>query len=223
MRTGPDVGLHRIELDRLARLDVPVGSGAVVLGFDRARDPVPVQLFRARPTQVAMVAGGYAARLLAFRAHAVGARVQVVTPRPEQWRGLVDGGPPGRTVLAPEQTPLPEADTDAPVLRMEQGLSRTGPLDPGPWQARIVVQDVVAPQAVPALRSFDLVLVQRLQPDVVHPLQSAFGLPDDDAAWLPRLPDDTIAVVTRGRVRLTALGPTPQETAVLGAPDRHDW
>ena len=52
----------------------------------------------------------------------------------------VDGGPPGRTVLAPEQTPLPEADTDAPVLRMEQGLSRTGPLDPGPWQARIVVK-----------------------------------------------------------------------------------
>jgi hypothetical protein len=220
---GPVTGLQEIPRDGLSRLDVPVDCGAVVLGFDRSRDSVAVQLFRSRPTQVGMLAGGYAARLLAFRAHAVGARVQIVTPHPEPWRALVGNGPTGRTMFVAEGAPLLDADADSPVLRLEQGLPRLGPLDLGPWQTRVVIQDSVVPQAVPALRSFDLVLVQRLQPDVAVPLQTTMRLSDEDAAWLPKLPDNTIAVITPGRIRLTALGPTPQETAIFGAPDRHAW
>jgi hypothetical protein len=223
MRTGPAVDLQEIPLSGLSRLAIPVDCGAVVLGFDRSREPVAVQLFRSRPTQVGMLAGGYTARLLAFRAHAVGARVQLVTPYPEPWRALVGNGPAGRTMFIAEGAPLLDADANAPVLRLEQGLPRLGALDLGPWQTRIVIQNTVVPQAVPALRSFDLVLVQRLHPDVAHALQTTMRLTDEDAAWLPKLPDNTIAVITPGRIRLTALGPTAQETSIFGTPDRQAW
>jgi hypothetical protein len=223
MRTGPDVELQEIPRDGLSRLDVPVDSGAVVLGFDRSREPVAVQLFRSRPTQVGMLSGGYAARLLAFRSHAIGARVQLITGHPEPWRAVVGNGPTGRTMFIAEGAPLLEADENAPVLRLEQGLPRLGSLDLGPWQTRIVIQNTVVPQAVPALRSFDLVLVQRLQLDVAQALQTTMRLSDEDAAWLPKLPDNTIAVITPGRIRLTALGPTSQETSIFGAPDRQAW
>lgn len=223
MHAGPAVGLQEVPRNGLSRLNVPVDCGAVVLGFDRSREPVAVQLFRSRPTQVGMLAGGYAARLLAFRTHAVGARVQIVTPHPEPWRALVGNGPTGRTMFVAEGAPLLDADANAPVLRLEQGLPRLGSLDLGPWQTRIVIQNTVVPQAVPALRSFDLVLVQRLQPDVAHTLQTTMRLSDEDAAWLSKLPDNTVAVVTPGSIRLTALGPTSQETSIFGAPDRQAW
>jgi hypothetical protein len=221
--TGPATGLHRLDTELLARLDAPIDVGTVVLGFDQARDPVPVQLFRNHPTQIAMVSGGYAARLLSFRAHAVGARVQVITPHPEHWSRLTEGGPTGQTRVSPTELPLPEADLDEPVLRIEQGLPQVSQLSLGPWQTRVVVQSQVTATDVSALRSFDLVLLQRVPLDVVHPLRSLFHLPDDGAAWLPRLPDNAIAVLGPGRLRLTALGPTPQETALFGAPDRADW
>jgi len=223
--TGPATGAHLVATDTLPAFDLALDPGGVVLGVDRDGDRVAVQLFRARPTQVVLVTAAYVARLVALRALATGAGVAVATSRPQGWHPVTTSAPAGRAVLVAPDAALPAGSTpDAPLLR----CTDLGPggaaarVEAGAWQARLLVQDFTPASAVPGLRAFDLVIVQRVAPDLVHPLQSAFGLPDDVAEALPRLRDQIVALITPGQAVLVSLAPTPVETSLLGNPVRHD-
>lgn len=227
MIRGPHTGAHLVPVDALSRFDVPVDPVGVLLGRtrERAAVPVSVQLFRAAPTQIVLVTAAYVARLLALRAQATGALVQVATHRPDGWRPLVAAGARGRTVVEAPDAPLPtHATPGSPLLRCDDvgpgGASLRGDL--GAWQARAVIQDLIPPRALPALPTFDLAIMQRVAPDVAHPVQVAFGLPPEVADWLPQLPDDVVAVLTPGRARIVGLSPTRVERDLLGAPVRRD-
>lgn len=223
--TGHRLGRHRASTSALARFDVPVTSGSVVVGQGQGREPVAVQLFRSRPTHVALVTSGYVARLLAWRALATGALVQAVTSRPHSWTPLVGAVPPSRMRVAPPGSPpLQGSGADAPMLRCEDG----GPDATrhrsaiGPWQAVLAVHDFAIPRAVAALTTFDLVVLQRIAPELVQSVQRSFGLPEEFVTWLPRLPDNTVALITASHARLVSLGLTQLELDVLGPPTRHD-
>jgi hypothetical protein len=223
--TGPSTGAHVLPVEALSRLDLQVGCGGVMLGIDGNGEQVAVQLFRGRPTQAVLVAAGYVARLLAVRALATGATVHVATSRPQAWRSVVTAMAPGRALLVAPGSPLPaETSFGSPVLRCDD----IGPggaavrADVGAWQTRVVVQDFTPATAVPGLRPFDLVIVQRIPPDLAHPLRTAFGLPPEVADVLPGMPDDVVALLTPGRGILTRLAPTQVETSLLGTPVRHD-
>jgi hypothetical protein len=224
VNTGPATGAHQLATTAASRLDITVASGGVVVGTD-GDEPVVVQLFRARPTQIVLLTAGYVARLLALRTLAARATVHVATSRPHSWQPFAVAAPPGRVHLVPAGSPLPATSSPgSPVLRCDD----TGPAgagdrtEIGAWQARAVVQDFTPAAAVTGLRAYDLVIAQRIPPDLVHPLRIVFGLPPDLAEVLCRIPDDVIALLTPNWNTLIRLEPTQAETSLLGHPVRHD-
>jgi hypothetical protein len=222
---GPATGAHLLTSEGLARFDLPVGCGGVLLGADEQGGWVVVHLFRARPIQVVLVTAGYVARLFAVRALATGARVAVSTSRPQGWQPIVTSAPTGRAGLVAPGAPQPPQSTPGdPLLRCDDlGPGGAGvQVTLGAWQARVVVQDFTPASAVNGLRAFDLVVVQRVQPDLVQPLQAAFALPSAVAQALPRIPDDVVALLTPGQGVLARLAPTQIEASLLGTPVRHD-
>jgi hypothetical protein len=223
MTAGPRTATHRLDPAVLDAARVRVGPGGVLLGFHGTGTPVTIQLFRGRPTQVATVCGGYTARVLAFRALAVGAAVEVAATAAGSWSPLLDLKPAGATTLVPPAgDPAPGSGPRRPLLRCEEvapaavrprsGLSV--------WQTRVVVPTSVTVAATAALTGFDLVLLRRLPPDAVHPVQLAFDLPDQVAARLSRLPADGVLALADGQAVEVALGLTPLELSVLGPPSR---
>ena len=220
----PARGAHLLPVDALPQLDVPLTTGGLVLGHIR-QQPVVVRLFGNRPTYVGIFAAAYVARLLAFRALAVGAQVTVLTPGPARWQSLASAAPPRRVAVDRPGLPTPTGNTAVrPLLLCEDVGAGEHPLrrDLSAWQTQAQLWPFVTPQLIAPLRSFDLVILQRIQPEAVHPVQRAFGLPEQTARWFAQMPDDTVAALAEGRVQFVNLLPTSTETAAFGPPTRHD-
>jgi hypothetical protein len=214
-----------LPVDALPQLDMPINPGGLVIGHEGQQQPVTMHLFRNRPTYVGVFAAAYVGRLLAFRALAMAAQVAVVTPRPAVWQPLVQVAPPGWVVQAPPGSATPPAGTPiGPSMVLDDAGMGDGPLrgDLGAWQTQVVLRPFVTPQLASQLRSFDVVAMQRVQPEAVPALQATFGFPVQTAQWLPQMPDDTIAVISAGQVRFVNLVPTPAERTAFGAPTRLD-
>jgi hypothetical protein len=211
--------------DALAQLDLPVGHGGLVIGHEGQQQPVTVQLFRNRPSYLGVFAAVYVGKLLAFRALAMAAQVAVVTSRPAVWQPLASAAPAGWVVPAQPGAPTPPAGTPiGPSLVLDDAGMGEVQLrgDLGAWQTQAVLRPFATPQLATQLRSFDLVVLQRTQPEAVPPLQVAFGLPDQSAQWLPQMPDHTVAVISPGDVRFVNLAPTATEHGAFGPPTRLD-
>jgi hypothetical protein len=222
---GPSTGAHLLAAETLPQLGLAVDCGAVFVGVNEAGAPAAVQLFRSQPTQVMLVTAAYVARLFALRALATGAAVAMATSRPEGWQPVAACVPPGCAAFVAPGAPQPaESTPDLPLLRCDDlgpgGAGAHGDL--GAWQSRLIVQDFTPASAVPGLRAYDLVVLQRVRPDLAHPLQAAFGLSAQLADALPRMPDDVIALLTPRRAEFVRLVPSLVETSLLGAPVRHD-
>lgn len=212
---------HVLAGDAAGLADVPLPGAGVTAGHD-ADGPVPLRLFRSRPTQVALVTSSYVARLLALRAQAVGALVEVSSSRPDTWLPVVTAAPAGRAALVAAGAAMP---APAMLLRCDDlGPAGAAPRpDVGPGQARLAVTDFLPATAVAGLRGYDLVVVQRVRTDVLGPLAAAFGLADDARAALAGLPDDVVALLAAGvPPRFVRLAPTPAETRLLGPAVRHE-
>jgi ESX secretion system protein EccE len=222
---GPAVTGHVLPVEALPHLDLPLTVGGLVVGHEAQQQPVIVQLFRNRPTHVGVFAAAYVAKLLAFRALAVGAEVAVVTPRSAIWQPLAQAAPAQWVTALPPAAPTPTGGTAGrPTLVVEDvgmdNIQLRGDLRP--WQTQVVVRPFVTPQMTGQLRSFDAVLLQRTQPEAVYPVQSTFGLTEQSAQWLPRMPDETVALIGSGQVRYVNLVPTAVERTAFGAPTRLD-
>jgi hypothetical protein len=222
----PGVIGHVLPVDALPQLDVPVTPGGLVIGHEgQGQQPVIMHLFRNRPTYIGVFAAAYVGKLLAFRALAMAAQVAVVTPRPPVWQALAGAAPPGWVVPAPPGAPTPPAGTPiGPSMVLDDaGMGEAQQRgDLGAWQTQVVLRPFATPQMSSQLRSFDVVVLQRTQPESVPSLQTNFGLPDQTAQWLPRMPDDTIAILATGEVRFVNLAPTQTERTVFGPPTRLD-
>lgn len=222
---GPAVAGHVLPAEALPQLDLPLAVGGLVVGHEAKQQPVIVQLFGNRPTHVGVFAAAYVAKLLAFRALAVGAQVAVLTPRPAVWQSLIQVAPAQWAATFPPAVSTPPGGTAGrPTLVMEDaGMSelhlRT---DLGAWQTQVVVRPFVTPQMTGQLRSLDAVLLQRTQPEAVGPIQATFGLAEQTAQWLPRMPDDTVALIGSGQLRFVNLVPTLAERTAFGPPTRLD-
>jgi len=234
-------------MDRL-----PLGNAGIMLGVDRRGHPVVARLFRAVPTRALLVGGIAATQVVVLRSLALGARVEVHTPRPAAWdrfirgattpggdltlttpgrppRGgsrpeplrplltVVDDGPVRETVGAtwarlPDGDSLPTASTN--------GQTITRPVAPSggePWHATLFVRDHVAQDDTDLIGGSDLVILQPLQPEEATLAANALGL-RDAAAWLTRIRDDMIGIVSNGSVRWALMSPTPIEVALTGRP-----
>lgn len=221
----PGAVSHSLPEAATGQLDPALTRGGVVVGQE-GRAPLVVRLFRSRPTRIGVFAAGYVARVLAHRALAVGGRVVISTERSAAWSSLVRAAPagPAWVSVVPPGAPAPPAGTMLrPVLLVDDARPDEDPRrELGPWQTGVVVRPFLTPRNVAWLHSYQLIVLQRMAPEAVGPVRAAFSLPAEAAQWLPRMPDDTIALAERGRLRFANLAVTDVERSAFGSPTRQE-
>jgi hypothetical protein len=211
--------------ETVAAVALPVMSAGLVLGRDQQRSLVVIRLFRPQPTSVALVGGGWAARLVTARALALGCRVVVSTADPAQWQGFGEQmtGRPDRVDVIGAEGPVPAPGTATqPVLQVIDA----GPAGPqtrpelGAWQSRLTVLPELTDAGAPAVADADLAIVQRLTEPEARAAIRAMRLAPEAASHLQMLHDDMFAIVGGGADRYLWVSQTPTEQAYLGPPRR---
>ena len=212
----PDSSAQRSAPDRLQ-----LPAAGLMMGRNRHGQPVTVRLLRAEPTRAVLVGVGRAAATVVLRALALGAHVVVQTGRPESWDQLLRGvvGPADAVALAPPGAPfsLPPASAATPQLVvLDVGpTSAVDPVPPARWRSTLVVRDDVSTVDLGALSRADLVVLQPLRPAEAELVGVALGL-GDGHAWLTRIREDMVGVVSRRTVRWAQLSATSLEQQVIG-------
>lgn len=206
----------------LASVAVPFLPAGLVIGRDHAQKSVVLRVFRNGPSQLALVSGWWAARLLTFRALALGTRVVVHTTAPDQWRGLGEyaTGRPDRLIIVPGVTavPLPTGTPGAPVLNLvDVPGAQARKLPPlGPWQTRVTVLHRLDEHNARALNEADVCLLQRLSPMEARAASGALRLAPRTMELLQQMGDDMLAVIGSGADQYVWATPTPAEQQHLG-------
>jgi hypothetical protein len=213
---GLRIGWHTASLSALALLGVSSPGTGLILGADVDQNPVPVRFFRPEPTRVTLVGGAWAARLIAFRALALGANVLVMTGDPTAWNGLGEQatGQSGRVLVAHGERPVAvNATAQQPVVVIYDlgvtGASTSPQL--GPWQTQLTVLRQLDERGVPAVRDAHLVLMQRLALHEAALMASALRLTSQSAQLLQMMEDEMLAVMGGGADRYVWTSPTAAE------------
>ena len=208
---------------------IPDANGGVVLGIVPGGEPVKVPFFtQARGTRCAVIGDPSMPKLMAKRALDAGARVQVVTPEPEDWFRLR-----GRAGLAPERLAIVGPDTAPPLDGTRASpwmiMDDTGILDgdgsaitwmSNPGQAFCAISTARA-LPVACLRGMDAIILYRSSPFCRAVAIAALGLPESAARQLTGIPTDVVAVASPSGVRLVPIKTDATECALfaeLGLP-----
>jgi type VII secretion protein EccE len=205
-------------------VDLELPPAGLVAGRNRHGQPVTLRLLRPEPTRAVLVGGGRAAATLVLRALALGAHVVVQTGRPESWDHLLRGvaGPADAVALVPPGAPFrpqPGTATAPQLVVLDVGPVSGEPVPAAPWRTILLVRDDVSTVDVDALGRADVVLLQPLRPAEAELVGGALGL-GDGHAWLTRIRDDMVGLVSRRTVKWATLSATPVEQQVIGAVSR---
>jgi hypothetical protein len=219
------IGAHAAARDALADVEITNPPLGLVLGHDRNRNPVHVRLFREEATRATLVGGMWAARLLAFRALSVGARIVVFTASPADWHGFgrwATGRDDRVAIMAREQAVTVKASAGLPTLLIyDVGLS--GPAAApvvGPWQTQLTVLRQLTAYGFPPLQASNLLLLQRLAQNEASSAATLLRLDADTISLLQRMPHDMLALLGAGAGRYLWTSATDIERQHLGAPTR---
>ncbi len=185
---------------------VPGGDGAV-----------SVRLFRPSRTRIVVAAPSVLPQLLALRAVAAGAAVRIRTMRPGPWssvlRSAVDV-----VVAPPGPEPPPQGSMYAPVLVVDDRPAENSPPgEAGAWQCRVDIRTPPGTSDVGQYAGCDLLVVGRVSEAVARALGTVFELPGAQVATLLSLPDDALALIRSGGLRLVHVEPDPSEWGVISA------
>jgi len=229
MRIGlPDVPAHELVGGRGTAASLVLPPGGLTIGVDSTGTAVVLRLLREKPVRARVLAAGPLAQVLAYRAIALGARVMVVTDRVAAWSRLAGSVPrpgtgqnhqPGLTVLPSGSTVSAVGTAASPVLVIDATVASAAlpRWEQGPWQT-FVSLDVPAalrPSDLADLRSYDLLLAERVPPFVVERVRDAYGTPYDQAVWLSQLPAGRIAVAVPGQLSVADLSLSAAERMLL--------
>ena len=219
------IGSHTISRSALSQLRVSSYSAGLLLGADRNQQPVPVRLFRAQPTRVALVGGPWASQLVVFRSLALGARITVITTDINSWQGFGERatGRADRVTVLTAQRPWDWAASAQQPGLMIYDLGPAGATAPeplGPWQTQITVLRQLEPSERALIQAADMVLLQRLGAEEARVAGPALRLPAQSVELLQGLSDDMIALVADGGDHYISLTPTALEREHTGVPRR---
>lgn len=210
----------------LAAIRPAVGGEGLMLGLNRAGEPVVVRLFRPEPTRAALIGGLRCAETVVLRALAIGAEVIVLSGRPYRWEPFLRGlsGAEQFTLITSGRIldPAPATSGRPQLLVVDVGpVGATGiPVVESPWRATLLVRDELTPGDLDVLARADLALLQPLAEHEAALAAKAFGL-GDSASWLTRIKGDMLGVVvSRKTVRWAQLSSTPIEHQLIGAATR---
>ncbi|GIG65053.1 hypothetical protein Pen01_13480 [Phytomonospora endophytica] len=231
---GPDgrtidplgAGRHIATPRALELLATPAPPAGLVIGRDAERKPVVVPMFRPEPTRAALVGGLWAAKIVVFRALALGARVAVCTVRPREWEGLgraATGRDDRLAVLAGDRPVTVDANPHSPALYVydvgDHGTATTPVL--GPWRTQLTVLPRLTVYGSQAVEDAHLSILQRLHPDEAPAATTSLRVNTDNLRLLQMMYDDMVAVVRDGvPERFVWSTPTSHETRLFGNPHR---
>jgi hypothetical protein len=198
----------------------------LVIGRDAEQVPVVAPFFRPEETRINLIGGVYLARLLVFRALAIGTRVAVCTTRPQEWNGLGEtatGRNDRLAVLHGDQPVTVEASQHSPALYVydvgERG-SQTKPVL-GPWRTQLTVLPRLTNYADDLTGEAHMTVLQRLTAEEAQIARSAIRVNQEVLQWLQMLHDDMIAMLRKGqKERYLWCSPTSIEAQMFGAPMR---
>ncbi len=148
-RTAPVVpqalDTHLADLPTAAAVTLRTGGSGVVLGAAPDGSTAGVALFRPEPTTAVAIGGMALAKLLAFRALAVGARVVVETQRPAAWQtfGNLSPGATGSVQLTPHSDDDSPGSVQTPRLLVVDAESAASaePRRVGRWSTVVTAHD----------------------------------------------------------------------------------
>jgi hypothetical protein len=211
----PSVQAHETNIDAFGDLNLTLPPAGLVLGSGNAGSLV-VRLFRSDPVRICVVSVGQLAQLIAYRALAVGAHVTVVTDAVAAWGRLVSAvprGPSWLTVLPTGARVTASGSLARPSLvvdatRDHQALPRW---EQGDWQTFMSVQANLEVSDEARLRSYDLLISQRLEPAAAELARRGFGLAKDRASWLTQMPPGVVAVAAAGQLSFGQLSLSTME------------
>jgi type VII secretion protein EccE len=223
---------HSVPANALEELAAPLGHGGLVVGVWPDSVPAIIPIFRETPTQVGVVGTEHVALLLAGRAIAVGARVDIVTVRPAMWAPLALAAPHdgGWVTIHPPGSETPPAGTSVrPSLVIDDvgdeaheadGAHRGhgSRADLGAWQTALTLRRHLSAENAGTMSSYELVFLERVTAATARLARSALNLPDAQARMLPMVPDESVAVVTGGNLVVLRLAVTSVERALFPAP-----
>lgn len=221
------IGAHVASRPALRQLR-PAGSATgLIVGFNANGAVATVRLFGPEPTQVTLVGGLWAARILVFRALATGAVVTVLTGRPDAWAGLDRWatGRDDRVLVRPLDHPFrAPADAFEPALLVYDGdaLGASPQATLGPWQAQLTVVPQLTAYAIPAIRAAELVVLQRLADEETAAGSAVLDLTVESAALVRALRDDMLALIDGGGARYVWTQITSIERERFGGPRRFE-
>ena len=206
--------------DDIGGFALPSEPAGLLLGKDHTGTPVRLRLFRPKPTKIVLVDRWWVERILVFRSLALGARVVIHTPTPQQWQGFSEQatGAPDRLITAPQDQPVV-----VPSSALQPGLVVTEgpPLElpsTGPWHTQLTVAPWFGDYLAQPILEADLVILRRLSSRELAIATSMLRIDRRDAAALQSTPDDGLVLYRPGMRRYVRLAPTSLEQQVFGAP-----
>ena len=210
----------------LELMATPAPPAGLVLGRDAEQKPVVAPLFRPEPVKAAIIGGAFAARIIVFRALAIGARVAVCTNRPQVWEGLGPGAT-GRqdrlAVLHGDRPVTVDANPHSPALYVydvgEHGTSTTPIL--GPWRTQLTVLPRLTLYGSQAVEEAHVTILQRLNPDEAAAATATLRVSAATVDLFQMLYDDMFAMLRVGaKERYVWANATSIERRMFGEPNR---
>lgn len=222
LRSLPQIPTARA-LELMTSASPPAG---LVIGRDAEQVPVVAPFFRPAETRINLIGGVYLARLLVFRALALGTRVAVCTTRPQEWNGLGESATNRSdrlAVLHGDQPVTVEASQHSPALYVydvgERG-SQTKPVL-GPWRTQLTVLPRLTNYADNLTSEAHMTILQRLTAEEAQIARSSIRVNQEVLQWLQMLHDDMIAMLRKGqKEKYLWCAPTSIEAQMFGAPMR---
>ncbi|WP_200307280.1 hypothetical protein [Streptomyces adelaidensis] len=224
---GPKHPRHRLPVEQVGALSLPIGDDGVVVGVDQQGQPAVLGVNRPTPFDVVLIGGLWTAQVLALRAAATGARVAVETARAQAWMPLVHamgGGQNGLAVYDVGRVPPQGASAGTPVLVVRDCGMRPprGRVTSAPWQSVLTLLPYLSPVAPRLMRQARLVGVQRVSPDEATEIGRVIGLPRPEIRSLPGLQDGITLWCTERDRQYVMTQATDAETGLLGVARRMD-
>lgn len=204
----------------LGGLSVTTDPAGMLLGTDHAGEPVVLRLFRPGPTRIVLVDRWWIERILIFRSLALGARVVVHAPTPQQWNGFGEQA----TGAAQRFQALPlEQPATIPTTVCQPGLTVTeGPPVPNPslgaWHTQVTVAPWFGEYLAQPVFESDLVILRRLSTRELAIAASMLRIDRWDMEALQTTPDDGVVLYRPERRQYVRVVPTQLEQQAFGTP-----
>ncbi len=224
---GPRHLRHKVAVEQLSAIGVPLGDDGVVIGTDSQRQPAVLGLVRRTAYDVLLIGGLWTAQVLALRAAGTGARVAVETGRTHVWTPLVRAAGAEQQCMTLHDVghvPSLGPSVGSPVVIIRDcGMKPPrGRVTSAPWQSVVTLLPYLSPAAPRLLQTSSLVGIQRVSPDEAAHLSRTMRLPREETEALSTLGDGVTLWCTRKDRYYSLTQPTDAETGLLGNPRRLD-